>query len=101
MKQSNGIIHPGDKFAKLLGFTKRRFGGYLWLIDNDIYISVIISHEEGKGNLTRLFDRIKELGYTIKVPIPMGHMRQILEKKGFVLTEEKHPTGEMIEVWVK
>jgi cytochrome oxidase assembly protein ShyY1 len=58
--------------------------------------------EEGKGNVSKLFNRIEELGYKVAVPTPMGKMSLILINKGFIPTKEWHETSESnIEVWIK
>lgn len=100
--KNDGLIELDTKFAKEIGFTSDLFEGYLWKKNNEIWISLIFSRDERKGNLTRLFNRIHDLGFTIKVPIPLGEMRSILKKKGFTpIIERNEDHNENINVWVK
>jgi hypothetical protein len=95
-------INLDDDFAKRIGFTSDKFKGYLWLIDDSIYISIIMSLKPGEGNLSKLFNNIWCEGYKIKVPTPFKNMRSILEKKGFKETKEySKEFQEIVEVWVK
>lgn len=96
------MIKLDDDFAKKLGFTSDKFHGYLFKIKNDIYISMIVSLHMGKGNVSKLFNRVLELGYNLKVPLPILDMVDIVKKKGFEKTIEKHDmSGEEVDVWVK
>ena len=96
------VIHPGSVFGKKLKFTENKFSGYICLQDNTIWISAIMSVKPGKGNLTRLFNRILKLGYEIKVPQPFPKMEEIVKAKGFIKTTEYfEQAGEDIDVWVK
>ena len=101
----DGIIELDSPFARQLGFTSEKFDGYLWKEGKYIYNSFIISRKRGKGNLRQLFNRIRELGYGIKVPTPLGVMRVIVEKYGFRRTVEFFRIAdrieEPVEVWVK
>jgi len=96
------IIKLDSEFGRKLGFTSDKFEGWLWRDGNDIWISFIKTKHEGRGDLSRLFETILEMGYTIKVPTPVGKMKLILINKGFKRTIEfDERTGELIEVWVK
>lgn len=99
--ETNHIINPDDQIGKLIGFTANKFDGWLWRIDDQIYISFIVSKKKKKGNLSKLFNAIADQGWTIKVPSPLGKMEKILKKKNFVLAREKAEHGEMINVWMK
>jgi len=103
--RADGIIELDSPFARQLGFTGDKFDGYLWKEGNYIYISAVISKKPKKGNLKRLFRRIQELGYGIKVPTPLGVMRVIVKKYGFKRTVEffriANRIEEPVEVWVK
>lgn len=94
------MINPGkNKF----GFSEDLFGGYLWEVDNVVWISLIISNKPGQGNTQRLFKRILKEGYTIKVPTPSTVMEIILRKMDFKETIEwfGEPFNENGVVWVK
>lgn len=96
------IIEPDSPLAEKIGFTSNLFEGYLWIINNDLYISFIVSKNPKKGNFSRLLETIEKQGYTIKVPIPLGKMKSILEKKRFNPTYEKHDhTNEYVLVMKK
>ena len=102
----DGIIKLDSEKGIQLGLTSDKFhkGTYLWKRGDRIYISFIMSNpkEEGKGNVSKLFNRIEELGYKVAVPTPMGKMQLILIKKGFKPTKEWDETFESnVEVWVK
>lgn len=90
-----------SEIGKKLGFTSDLFKGYLWIKGNDIFISAIMSLHEGKGNLNNLFNKIEELGYNIKVPVPLGKMRSILLKKGFSQGTEFCDLRGKVDVWEK
>ncbi len=81
--ENNGEIKLGSERANQLGFTKDKFGGYLWGKGKDVYISFITSKFEGKGNLRKLFDNISKAGFNIKVPTPFPRMKAICIKLGF------------------
>ena len=103
MNEEEGIIKPDTGFAKLIGFTSDKFDdmSYLYRVKNYIFISLIKSIGEHKGNLTKLFDAIQQEGYGIKVPTPLLLMEAILIKKGFHKTIEHSEQMGNIEVWVK
>lgn len=97
----DGIVEPSTPRGKALGFTKEKFGGYLWIHGEYVWISAIISHDEGKGNLSKLFNSIFTKGYGIKVPTAFPRMEAIVRRKGFEKTIEIiEETGEKVEVWV-
>ena len=85
----NGMIALGDDFANVLGFTEDKFSGYLWRPetineeDKHITISLITSKKPGHGNLIALFDKIKDMGYSIVVPTPSNRMEAICAEYGF------------------
>jgi len=105
MIENNSCIDIGTDFANELGFTRDKFMGYLWYKDNYVTISFIESLNPSKGNLSKLFDRIQELGYGIYVPTPFARMRSIIEKKGFKQTAvpfaPEYGIHDLCEVWVK
>ena len=84
-----GIIDLDTEFAKEIGFTSDKFQGYLWRVERSIYISVIRSLKPRQGNLTALFNAIRERGYQLKVPGPFPLMEYICRKKGFTRTVER------------
>jgi len=96
----DGLIKPGSETGLKFGFFSDLFGGYLWKDNQRILISMVISKKEGQGNLTHLFDAIEQSGYEIAVPTPLGKMKSILEKKGFVPTIEHDEQIGAVEVWV-
>jgi hypothetical protein len=80
----NQEIKIDSPLAKELGFISDKFDGYLWQINDTIIISFIISKHEGKGNLKKLFQTIKDKGFKkIKVPTPFARMKYLCEKWGF------------------
>lgn len=69
--------------ARSIGFTSDLFKGWLWKVGDQIYISMIESLHEGKGNMSRLFASIEAAGYRVTVPTPLAKMRKILLHMGF------------------
>jgi hypothetical protein len=96
----DGRIDPDTKRGELLGFTKKKFDGYLWKVDSAIYISYIASKR--RGNFRKLVSRIHALGFTVKVPTPLGRMQDILLRNGYIHTIEFHDYNpeDHVEVWV-
>ena len=90
--EREGIINPGD----VDWFPAGKFHGYLWGYENAVWISLIISLEPGKGNLSKLFEAIWASGRTVKVPCPFVDMRSILQRKGFAIVDDPN-----CEVWAR
>ena len=98
----DGKIGINSEFGKEIGFTDDKFSGWLWKKGNYIYVSFIESKQEGKGNLSKLFNSIQAKGFGIKVPTPFSRMESIIKRKSFVKTHEMfEAVGEMADVWVK
>lgn len=95
----DGVILPDSDIGRQLGFTSDLFDGYLWQVSNRIFILFIASCNPGKGNMSRLFDRIESQGFTVAVPIPLGRMATILTHKGFVPHIENDQMMGEVEVW--
>jgi len=95
-----GYIGLDSEAGKRFGFTSDKYGGWLWERDGAIYVSFIATRDEGRGDLSALFNAILAAGLTVKVPTPLGKMRNILERKEFTLTHEPTELGDC-EVWVK
>ena len=97
----NSIVEIGSPLANELGFTADKFDGYLWRIDNEIVISLIISLDPEMGNFRALVKRIKENGFTVAVPTPLGRMKSILIKWGFERQLRYEKTiNTNVEYWV-
>jgi len=94
----DGLIDLDTPAGTLLGFTSARFEGYIWKIGEAILISFITSRQ--RGNFRELADRILSLGFTIKVPTPLGRMAEIVRKAGYRETWEDTELGSR-EVWIK
>lgn len=95
----NGIIELDSEAGKEIGFLSSKFGGYLWKQDGAIIVSFIVS--KSKGNFRRLVERIRSLGFAVKVPTPLGRMQDIVLKNGYRHTiEHDKNMGENVEVWV-
>jgi len=98
----DGIIKLDSERAKIFNFTSDKYTSYsyLWKQENKIIISFIETIQKGNGDLSRLFNNIKEQGYIISVPTPLGKMNDILKKKGFekkVIFDKR--VGESVEIW--
>lgn len=95
------MIQPGDKGTEQFGFTPDKFDGYLWLEGDDmVWVSLIISKEEGKGNLRALFDAIEANGLKIIVPTASNRMTDICKRRGYKPFDIKTPEG-IAEIWCK
>jgi len=98
----NGEIKLDSEKGKKLGFTSDLFSRYLWERDGYIFTSFIISKNEGKGNLRKLFETILKAGFGIKVPTPFPRMEAICKKLGFRQTMEwSKELKEGVEIYVK
>ena len=95
----DGIIKLDSLRARELGFTSDRFDGYLWKKDKAIIISFIVSRQ--RGNFRSLVERILSRGWAVKVPTPLGRMREIVKKNGYVMTVEPFDDNDPTpcEVW--
>lgn len=77
--------------------------GYAVLEEDEktLWLSFIISKEEGKGHFRKFLDEV-EKKFTIKVPTPSNRMCGILSKRGYVLKKEFFvETNEYGEVMIK
>ncbi len=83
----DGIINTDTDRGRQLGFTSEAYEGYLWKTGNAIIISFIMSKK--KGNFRKLVGRIHALGYSVKVPTPLGRMEDILKRNGYRHTVER------------
>ncbi len=95
------LMVPDSPEASRLGFTSDKFEGCLTCKDSTIYIWLIHSKDPGKGNVSRLIQNILDAGYTLKVPTPVGRMKEIVQHREFTLSHELDPQGERLEVWIK
>ena len=99
----DGIIDLDSDRGKEFGFTSDKFDGWLWKKGKNIWISFIISKQQGKGNFRDLLQHIRILGYGVKVPTPSTRMAAILRKLGFTYTWTKTTMfgciKESCEVW--
>lgn len=87
------VILPGSELGNKVGFTKENFSGYLCLGDEGvIYISLLESLNEGKGNTRRL---IKNLKSNYKKVVATTVISEILEH--ILITEGFKKTMESIE----
>lgn len=98
--KTNRII-PDSPFAKEIGFTSEKFDeeSYLWKNGDFITVCFIISKQEGKGNLSRLFKAINAKGFKVEVPTPFANMELILKTHGFKRVFIKDPLMGEVEVW--
>lgn len=96
------IIELGDPLANDFGFTSELFEGYLWIKDNMITISLILSRYPSQGNFKTLVNTILNSGYSVRVPTPSAQMRAILKRWDFKpLDVYEMAVSEWVEYWVK
>ena len=92
-------VYPDSPAGAQLGFTSDKFGGYLWVTDDAIFISAIFSLQPGRGHFRALLERLLTTNKTIRVPTPSTRMRKILSDYGFQETtvyDEKFGTTELM-----
>lgn len=92
------IINLDSERGEQLGFTRDKFGGYLWDSEGRVTISFIVSHQP--GNLRRLFETILAEGKEVAVPTPLAQMEAILRRWGFRQTFEEDDAFGDVEIWV-
>lgn len=103
-EKKDGIIVPGaTEYARSMGVTKERFTDktFLWKIGDEIYFSYVQTTVEGQGYFREVVLKCLEKGYTVKIPVPLGRMIDIVKKNGYRYTEEISKLGDTVEVWVK
>jgi hypothetical protein len=101
IKMSDGAVMLGTDRGRKFGFTPDLFDGYLYKSGGAVYLSVILSKVPGKGNFRRLVERILSLGFSVKVPTPMGKLADILGRNGYRRTTEGDKNyGCDVDVWV-
>ncbi len=76
--------------------------GYACINGETLWLSLIRSKYEGKGNFRRFLDEVEQKFKIIKVPTPSNRMRKILEIRGYILLKEyfPEPMGEIGEVMI-
>ena len=97
-------IFPDDEWGETIGFTSDKFSGesYLWAkSDKSIFISFIMSTQEGKGNMRALINNLLCLGLTVKVPTPFPRMECILKRMGFEKIIENDENMGPVEIMKK
>ncbi len=76
--------------------------GYCCVEGNTIYLSAILSKEEGKGNFRRFLDEVESKFKIVKVPTPSRRMVDILLKRGYIFKQEWfEEAGEMCDIMLK
>ena len=95
----NGFVAIDSARGKELGFTSDRFttDSYLWEFPERIMASLITS--KANGNFRALVAAIHAQGKAVAVPTPLGRMRQIVEKNGYIHTVEPWPDVGGCDVW--
>ena len=97
---ADGIIQPDSARGELFGFTHDKFFGWLWKDGDTISISCIESLDPGKGNFRQLVSRIREMGFKVEIPTPLGRMEQIVEKNGYAKSLKVDSIMGKVEVWM-
>ncbi len=93
----DGLIKVDSEAGKEIGFLSSKFDGYLWKKDNAIIISLIFS--KARGNFKALVENIRQAGYRVDVPTPMGRMYDILLKNGYVHRIEYDDIMGPVDIW--
>lgn len=97
----NRPIYPGAPGTEEIGFTRDKFGGYLWRKGNDLWFSLIVSVKPSNGAVRDLINKSEAAGYRVLVPTPLGTMQSILEHYRFKPLMTAADDGEALEVWVR
>ncbi len=93
------LIPINSPVARMVGFTSDKFtrDSYLWGKGTAIWISLITSRYDGKGNVRALMDSINAHGFTCVVPVPLARMQMICERMGF----QRQPDPDCGEIWIR
>lgn len=87
LKDKEKLIEVDSDFGKIIGFTSDKFenDSYLFLDKKyfAVWVSLVISKEEHKGNLLNLLNNLKSLKFNIIIPSPSDRMLSISKKFGF------------------
>lgn len=96
----DGIIKIDTEDGKVLGLTSDKFEAfsYLWKDGNKIFISMIQSVKEKRGDFKALVSKILSLNFTVLIPTPLGRMEYIVRKNGYIKTSHQTDIGPC-EVW--
>lgn len=97
--QKNGQILPSEDSP--FGFTSNQYEGWMWRDGDAVYISFIRCLNPMQGHFRTLVANILAEGLVVKVPTPLGGMKDILDHMGFRRTIEKDEMFGSVEVWVK
>lgn len=100
----NTDIKPDSDLGQRIGFTSDKFRGKIWL-DEENYINImeIRSHHPGKGNFSKMLQKIEQAGYGIKMITPLPQMEAIIKHKGgFTKVKwESYECPEWAHLWIK
>lgn len=96
--------HPVELDSALgreLGFTSDLFapGSYLLRERKTIIISMIIAAHPGRGDFSCLVRTIREKGYDVEIPTPLGLMEHIVLRWGMKKKIRRHPVMGPVEIW--
>lgn len=93
-------IEAGSEYGNRLEFTSDKFSGVLvCTLPGLIWLTMVISRQEGKGNVRQFIHDLHIKGYTVKAPDPFPKMEKILKSMGFTMTAEVDFEGTDHEVW--
>jgi hypothetical protein len=95
----NGIINPSKNAP--FGFSPDHFDGWLWKINDAIFISFIECLSPGKGYFRKLIESILSQGFTVKIPTPLGRMQEIVIKNKYKKTYATDKDMGTVEIWEK
>lgn len=98
---ADGIIFLGTEEAARFGFTPQRFQphSYLWRDGRTIICSFIATVHEGRGDFRRLVEEIRQQGFRVAIPTPLGRMREIVERCGYRHAMETTEHGDAVELY--
>jgi hypothetical protein len=97
-------IETGTPEGDALGFTAAHFSGWLERdCKNRLYLHYIISRQRDMGNTQSLIRQWLAQGYDVRVVMPRPIMQHILEKFGFLPSQEYFPRQYEgpVEVWYR
>ena len=96
------MIAVDSTIGEMFGFTSESFRpdcSWLWKQRDSIILSMVWVVKPNQGYTQSLIREIREHGYTVKIPTPLGTMNAIIKKMGFVRKDEMTEQGPC-EVWV-
>ena len=104
MEETIPCFHPIEVDSDLgreFGLTsdKWRDISYLWRDHKVIIVSMIAAVHPGQGDFSQLIRTIREKGYDVEIPTPVGKMELIVQHWKMKKKVRRHPMMGPVEIW--